>query len=194
MRIFSHDFQFNTVLTEIPFQIKKFSIRFRNDSRWIYGPDVLLINNVRQEMKKALIGNCPVCDSRQIIFLSPIRKVPIGNPRKCYCCLTPIKIGTSRPILKLVVENLVFVLPIGAIWLVDFSNNIHFYTVMICIALMPVIPDLIGYFLWKPILVTVSKNDSPDSHSQIKEFPIATSQIPQTTIQRAKHDVDGNSH
>ena len=60
--------------------------------------------NILQEMKKALIGNCPVCDCKHTVILSSILEIPIGIPRQCYSCLTPLRVTPARPILKMVVD------------------------------------------------------------------------------------------
>jgi hypothetical protein len=143
------------------------------------------INTVLQEMKKALIGNCPVCGSRQVVLLSPILEAPIGDPRKCYSCLTPLRIGDSRPILKLVVENGFFALIIAGIFLGDLSSNSYFLVIMFCLALMPSITNFIGRFFWQPVLVTVSKSSLPEIDLVREEASIASPQVQQAAEQDA---------
>jgi hypothetical protein len=144
--------------------------------------------DVLQEMKKALIGNCPVCGSRQVVLLSSILEAPIGDSRKCYSCLTPLRIADSRPILKFVVENGIFLLIIAAIFLGDLSNNNYFLVIMFCLALMPAITNFIGRFLWNPVLITVSKNPLPKIDLLREEASIASPQAQQA----AEQDASGN--
>ena len=93
-------------------------------------------------MKKALIGNCPVCDSKQIIFLSPILEIPIGSPRKCYSCLTPLRVAPERPKLKLVVDNAVFMGVLAWIFLGDTSDGVYMYPLVVQLLWLTFISDI----------------------------------------------------
>ena len=104
-------------------------------------------------MKKALIGNCPVCDSRQTVFLSPILEIPIGSPRKCYSCLTPLQLRPSRPRLKLVLDNSVFVGILLWIVLADWSDGGVLYPLALQFIWITFVSDIAERAFWRPILV-----------------------------------------
>jgi hypothetical protein len=115
-------------------------------------------------MKKALIGNCPVCDSRQTVFLSPILEIPIGSPRKCHSCLTPLQVRPERPRLKLVVDNAVFLGVLLWIFLGDIDTIL--YPLAMQFIWITYISDIAERAFWRPILVVAkSESDLPSEEN-----------------------------
>jgi hypothetical protein len=122
--------------------------------------------DVLQDMKKALIGNCPVCDCKHTVILSPMLEIPIGVLRQCHSCLTPLRVMPSRPRLKIVVDlggYLGFL-----VWAVvgDQSVVTLFYAVTIYFFWSFIVTDFVGRRLWEPVLVVT---ESEPTTSEITE-------------------------
>ena len=104
-------------------------------------------------MKKALIGNCPVCECMQTVCLSAILEIPIDRTQKCSSCFTPLRVAPARPALQWVIDFSCYLGTLAWITLGDGSGVTNFYALTAYIFWLTVISKLIGRIFWKPILV-----------------------------------------
>ena len=125
--------------------------------------------DVLQEMTKALIGNCPVCDCKHTVCLSPILEIPIGNPRKCYRCLTPLRVAAARPILQWVVEFSCYVGILAWIVLGDPCGATTFYALTAYFFWTTVMSNLIGRIFWRPILMVAGSKITSDERDFLSD-------------------------